>query len=90
MLSIQNLSKTYANGIHALRNVCLEMESGIFGLLGPNGAGKTTLIRLLALAEQPTMGELTIDGKTLIRGHANPEVKQRQGFLPDEFPLYNE
>ncbi len=45
MLSIRNLSKTYANGVEALREVSLEIPRGMFGLLGPNGAGKSTLMR---------------------------------------------
>ncbi|MEM6869143.1 MAG: ABC transporter ATP-binding protein [Cyanobacteria bacterium P01_C01_bin.121] len=75
----------------AVNAVDLEVHAGeVYGLIGPNGAGKTTLIRLLALADQPTTGELEIDGKMLIRGHANPEIKRRLGFLPDDFPLYND
>ena len=59
----------------AVNAVDLEVHAGeVYGLIGPNGAGKTTLIRLLALADQPTTGELEIDGKMLIRGHANPEI----------------
>jgi len=75
----------------AVNRIDLEVRTGeVYGLIGPNGAGKTTLIRLLALAEQPTAGDIEIDGKALVRGQPNPEVKRRLGFLPDDFPLYND
>lgn len=48
MLSIKNLTKTYSNGVQALKGVSLEISTGMFGLLGPNGAGKSTLMRTLA------------------------------------------
>ena len=55
MLKIKNLDKTYANGVHALDNVSLEISNGMFGLLGPNGAGKSTLMRTIATL-QPADG----------------------------------
>lgn len=48
MLSISNLNKTYANGVHAIKNISLEIPNGLFGLLGPNGAGKSSLMRTIA------------------------------------------
>ena len=48
MLTIRDLGKTYANGVQALRNVTLDIPTGMFGLLGPNGAGKSTLMRTIA------------------------------------------
>ena len=56
MLNIQELNKTYSNGIKALQNISLTIESGIFGLLGPNGAGKSTLMRTLATLQDPDSG----------------------------------
>ena len=47
-LTIENISKTYPNGVEALKSVTLEISNGIFGLLGPNGAGKSTLMRTIA------------------------------------------
>ncbi len=52
-LEIKNLSKQYRNGVHALNDVSLTIESGLFGLLGPNGAGKSTLMRLLQPFKMP-------------------------------------
>jgi len=62
MLSIRNLSKTYANGVEALRDVSLEIPRGMFGLLGPNGAGKSTLFNLLAGADQADKGRVELIG----------------------------
>ena len=56
----------------------------------PNGAGKTTLLRMLAAAEEPTIGEIYINGDRLLRDRSHPILKQRIGFLPDDFPLYDD
>jgi ABC-2 type transport system ATP-binding protein len=75
----------------AVNHVELKVESGeVYGLIGPNGAGKTTLIRMLAAAEEPTTGEIYIHGDRLLRDNSNPRLKQRLGYLPDDFPLYND
>src|SRR3954467_12161571 len=58
MLTINNLSKTYANGVHALKGVTLTIPQGMFGLLGPNGAGKSTLMRTLATLQEPDEGSI--------------------------------
>jgi len=69
----------------------LEVEMGeVYGLIGPNGAGKTTLIRMLATAEDPTTGEIYINGDRLLRDQSNPTLKRRLGYLPDDFPLYDD
>ena len=57
-LSIRNLSKTYPNGVQALKDVSLEMSPGMFGLLGPNGAGKSTLMRTVATLQEPDEGSI--------------------------------
>jgi ABC-type cobalamin/Fe3+-siderophores transport system ATPase subunit len=57
-LQIRNLSKTYANGVHALKDVTLTIPRGMFGLLGPNGAGKSTLMRTIATLQEPNEGRL--------------------------------
>ena len=63
MISISQLSKTYASGFSALKNINLEIRQGeIFALLGPNGAGKTTLISIICGIVTPSTGTVTIDG----------------------------
>ncbi|GAB1537625.1 ABC transporter ATP-binding protein [Scytonema sp. NUACC21] len=75
----------------AVNNIDLEIQSGeVYGLIGPNGAGKTTLIRMLAAAEEPTTGEIYINGDRLLRDKSNPTLKRRLGYLPDDYPLYEE
>ena len=59
-LVIRDLSKTYANGVHALKNVSLTIPQGMFGLLGPNGAGKSTLMRTLATLQEADSGSVTL------------------------------
>jgi ABC-type multidrug transport system ATPase subunit len=87
-IQIQNLSKTYRGRIHALVDVDLEIETGMFGLLGPNGAGKTTLLRILATLLTPTQGRAVIDGFDLTDRQQKWAVKQMLGYLPQELGLY--
>ena len=61
MLKITGLSKTYPNGVRALRDVTLEIPTGMFGLLGPNGAGKSTLMRTIATLQEPDSGSITLN-----------------------------
>lgn len=75
----------------AVNDVDLVVQPGeVYGLIGPNGAGKTTLIRMLATAEEPTLGEIYINGDRLLRDDSNPQLKQHLGYLPDDFPLYDD
>ncbi|WP_009631091.1 ABC transporter ATP-binding protein [Synechocystis sp. PCC 7509] len=75
----------------AVNDVDLEIAVGeVYGLIGPNGAGKTTLIRMLAAAEEPTVGEIYINGEVLSLDQSNPIIKRHLGYLPDDFPLYND
>lgn len=86
MLNIQSLSKTYANGVHALRGVSLSIPRGLFGLLGPNGAGKSSLMRTLATLQDADSGSVTLDELDVLRDrHA---VRQRLGYLPQDFGVY--
>ncbi len=85
-LSIQNLSKTYANGVEALKDVNLEIPMGMFGLLGPNGAGKSTLMRTIATLQEPDTGSITLGNIDVLR--EKEEVRRILGYLPQEFGVY--
>ncbi|NBA89184.1 ATP-binding cassette domain-containing protein [Emticicia sp. CRIBPO] len=86
ILKIENLSKTYPNGVKALHNVSLTLKNGMFGLLGSNGAGKSSLMRTIATLQEPTSGSIHFNGTDII---AAPEVIRRQlGYLPQEFGVY--
>lgn len=85
-LSIRNVSKTYANGVQALRNVSLDIPTGMYGLLGPNGAGKSTLMRTLATLQEPDNGQIFLEGIDVLKH--KEEVRQMLGYLPQEFGVY--
>jgi ABC-type multidrug transport system ATPase subunit len=86
MLEVKELKKTYANGVHALKGISLEITSGMFGLLGPNGAGKTTLMKILATLLEPDSGKAAINGVDLIS--RKDKARRILGYLPQEFDLY--
>ena len=82
-ISIKNLSKTYAAGFKALKNITLDISKGeIFALLGPNGAGKTTLINIICGIVTPTTGTVTIDGHDIITDYRAARAKI--GLVPQE------
>src|ERR1700761_4590927 len=86
MLNIRDLSKTYANGVKALRQVSLDIPHGMFGLLGPNGAGKSSLMRTIATLQDPDGGSITLNGQDLL---ADKQATRRLlGYLPQEFGVY--
>ena len=86
MLSIKNLSKTYAGGIRALRGVSLEIPTGMYGLVGPNGAGKSTLMKILATLLEPDEGTAQLNGLNLVE--QKDETRKILGYLPQEFGVY--
>jgi ABC-type multidrug transport system ATPase subunit len=86
MLSIRHLSKTYANGVRALRDISLDIPNGMFGLLGPNGAGKSSLMRTIATLQDPDEGSIRLDDMDLL---ADKQATRRLlGYLPQEFGVY--
>lgn len=90
ILSTIELTKQFDDSI-AVNQVNLDIHAGeIYGLIGPNGAGKTTLIRMLATAEEPTAGQISIGGDRLISDQPNPKIQRQIGYLPDDFPLYDD
>jgi ABC-2 type transport system ATP-binding protein len=86
MLSLQQLSKTYANGVQALKNVSLEIPTGMYGLLGPNGAGKSTLMRTIATLQDPDSGRVLLDGLDVLAD--KQQARKQLGYLPQEFGVY--
>ena len=89
-IETRGLTKQFDRHI-AVNDIDLQVAAGeVCGLIGPNGAGKTTLLRMLAAAEEPTTGEIYINGDRLLRDRSHPILKQRIGFLPDDFPLYDD
>ena len=86
MLTITNLSKTYANGVHALRGINLSISRGLFGLLGPNGAGKSSLMRTLATLQEADTGTVFLDDLDVLND--KQAVRRILGYLPQDFGLY--
>lgn len=85
-VTISALSKTYPNGVKALKNVSLSIGNNMFGLLGPNGAGKSTLMRTVATLQDPDSGSIQLDGIDVLA--RKNEVRKVLGYLPQEFGVY--
>lgn len=85
-LKISNLSKTYPNGVQALKNVNLTINNGLFGLLGPNGAGKSSLMRTIATLQDADSGSVFLDDLNVLE--KKDEVRGVLGYLPQEFGVY--
>ena len=85
-LTITNLSKTYPNGVRALKNISLTIGNNMFGLLGPNGAGKSTLMRTVATLQDPDSGSIMLDSIDVLKD--KNAVRQVLGYLPQEFGVY--
>ncbi|MEM7099120.1 MAG: ABC transporter ATP-binding protein [Pseudomonadota bacterium] len=86
MLNIQGLTKTYANGVEALKGVSLKVPKGMFGLLGPNGAGKSTLMRTVATLQSADDGTVELNGSDV--GADVTRLRRTLGYLPQEFGVY--
>ena len=85
-LKIEGVSKTYANGVRALKDVSLTIPAGMYGLLGPNGAGKSTLMRILAMLQEPDSGSIHLGALDVVR--EKDRVRRTLGYLPQEFGVY--
>ena len=85
-LCIRGVSKIYANGVQALKDVTLTVPVGMYGLLGPNGAGKSTLMRVLATLQEPDRGSIRLGDIDVV--NQKEEVRKTLGYLPQEFGVY--
>jgi ABC-2 type transport system ATP-binding protein len=85
-LTISGLSKTYPNGVQALSDVSLTIQTGMFGLLGPNGAGKSTLMRTLATLQEADAGTARLGTIDVL--HDKDAVRRTLGYLPQDFGVY--
>ena len=85
-LNIDNISKTYTNGVQALKNVSIEIGNGIFGLLGPNGAGKSTLMRTIAALQDADSGTIMLGDVDVEKDKQG--LREMLGYLPQEFGVY--
>ena len=85
-LKINNLSKTYKNGVKALDNLNIEIGTGMFGLLGPNGAGKSSLMRTISTLQKPDSGTIEFDGINVLEDQMG--LRKILGYLPQEFGVY--
>ena len=85
-LTVENISKTYPNGVEALKSVTLEISNGIFGLLGPNGAGKSTLMRTIAALQEADNGSIMLGDIDVAQD--KQALREILGYLPQEFGVY--
>jgi ABC-2 type transport system ATP-binding protein len=101
-LQIRGVSKTYPNGVHALKDITLTIPAGMYGLLGPNGAGKSTLMRILATLQEADAGSISLgdpsaepalseakgSGQSIDVLAQKDEIRKTLGYLPQEFGVY--
>jgi len=85
-LVVDSVTKTYPNGVQALKGVSLRIPAGMFGLLGPNGAGKSTLMRTIATLQEPDGGSIAFGDIDVLK--QKDAVRRTLGYLPQEFGLY--
>jgi ABC-type multidrug transport system ATPase subunit len=85
-LIIDNLSKTYNNGVMALQNVSLEISKGMFGLLGPNGAGKSTLMRTIVTLQDADSGKILFNSLDVQTN--KDSIRNLLGYLPQQYGVY--
>jgi ABC-type multidrug transport system ATPase subunit len=85
-LTIQNLTKTYKNGVKAIDDLSIEIGTGMFGLLGPNGAGKSSLMRTIATLQSPDKGSITFGDIDVLKDKMS--LRKVLGYLPQSFGVY--
>jgi len=85
-IEIRRLNMIYSNGNHALKDIDLEIGTGMFGLLGPNGAGKSSLMRILVTLMKPTSGDVLADGHDIQK--IRKEYRSLLGYLPQDFRFF--
>ncbi len=83
-IRIENLQKSYGKK-QALKNVNLNIKSGMFGLLGPNGAGKTTLMKIITTLTKKTAGNVDV---CMVPVENSKKIREMTGYLPQEFSMY--
>jgi ABC-type multidrug transport system ATPase subunit len=87
VLTIENVSKRFRAGNYGVRDLSLEVKSGVVGLLGLNGAGKTTLMQMIATITRPTAGRILFRGEDVAK---RPDALRRKlGYLPQDFGVYD-
>ena len=87
MLRIENVSKRFRAGNYGVRDLSLDVKSGVVGLLGLNGAGKTTLMQMIATITRPTAGRILFHGDDVAK-RPNP-LRRKLGYLPQDFGVYD-
>src|SRR3954453_18843494 len=87
ILPIERVSKQFRGGNFGVRELSLEVKSGVIGLLGPNGAGKTTLMQMIATITRPTRGRILFTGQD--GGKGPNDLRRRLGNLPQDFGVYD-
>lgn len=85
-LKINNLRKSYPNGVEVLKGITLTITTGMFGLLGQNGAGKSTLMRTIATLQDADSGELFYNNIDVLK--EPQEIRNVLGYLPQEIGVY--
>ena len=83
---MRDVSKTYPNGVQALKGVTLTISPGMYGLLGPNGAGKSALMRILATLQEADAGSVRLGALDVL--HQKDDVRKTLGYLPQKFGVY--
>ncbi|MFT6965945.1 MAG: ABC-2 type transport system ATP-binding protein [Marivirga sp.] len=86
-IDIKGLSKVYPNGFAAIKDINLEIGSGMFGLLGPNGAGKSSFMRILVTVQRSTSGTILMDGLDI--NESRQKIRSLIGYLPQDFTFFS-